>query len=44
MMVTLSSRPEISRATFNEKNKDVNEGWTLSTNTINSHNEEHAVE
>ena len=42
MVVTLSSRLEISRARFKEKNKVVNDGSTLSTNSIHSHDENNA--
>ena len=37
MRVTLSSRLEISKARFKEKNKVVADGSTLSINSINSH-------
>ena len=37
MEVNLSSRLEIPRGRFKEKNKVVNDGSTLSTNTIHSH-------
>ena len=39
MAVTLSSRLEIPRARFKEKNKVGNDGSTLSTNSIHSHDE-----
>ena len=42
MAVTLSSRLEIPRARFKEKNKVVNDGLALSTNSIHSHDEDNA--
>ena len=42
MAVTLSSRPEITRARFKEKNKVVNDGSALSINSIHSHDEDNA--
>ena len=42
MAVTLSSRLEIPRARFKEKNKVVNDGSALSTNSIHSHDEDNA--
>ena len=44
MAVTLSSRLEISRTRFNEKNKVVNDISALSINSIHSHDEENAQE
>ena len=44
MTVTLSSRLEIPRARFKEKHKVVNDGSTLSTNSIHSHDEDNAQE
>ena len=43
MAVTLSSRLEIARARFKEKNKLVNDGSTLSINSIHSHDEDNAT-
>ena len=40
MVVTLSSRLEIPRARFKEKNKVVNDGSTLSINSIHYHNKD----
>ena len=40
MTVTLSSRLEIPRARFKEKNKVVTDGSTLSINSTHSHYEE----
>ena len=42
MVVTLSSRLEIPRARFKEKNKVVNDGSALLTNSIHSHDEDNA--
>ena len=42
MAVTLSSRLEIPRARFKEKNKVVNVGSALSTNSIHSHDKDNA--
>ena len=42
MAVTLSSRLEIPRARFKDKNKVVNNGLALSTNSIQSHDEDNA--
>ena len=42
MAVTLSSRVEIPRARFNEKNNVVNDGSTLSIDSIHSHDEDNA--
>ena len=42
MEETLSSILEIPRAGFKEKNKVVNDGSTLSTNSIHSHDEDNA--
>ena len=42
MAVTLSSRLEISRTRFNEKNKVVNDISALSINSIHSHDENNA--
>ena len=42
MAVTLSSRLEITRARFKEKNKVVNDGSALSINSIHSHDEDNA--
>ena len=42
MTVTLSRRLEIPRARFKEKNKVVNDGSTLSTNSIHSHDDDNA--
>ena len=42
MAVTLSSRLEIPRAIFKEKNKYVNDGSTLSINSIHSHDKDDA--
>ena len=42
MAVTLSSRLEIPRARFKEKNKVVNDGSVLSTKSIHSHDEDNA--
>ena len=44
MAVTLSSRLEIPRARFKEKNKVVTDGSALSTNSIHSHDEDNAQE
>ena len=44
MKVTLSSRLEIPRARFKEKNKVVVDGSTLSINSIHSHNEDNVQE
>ena len=44
MAVTLSSRLEIPRARFEEKNKVVNDGSALSINTIHSHDGDNAHE
>ena len=44
MTVTLSSRLEIPRARFKEKNKVVADGSTLSINSINSHDEDNVQE
>ena len=44
MTVTLSSRPEIPRARFKEKNKVVADGSTLSINSIHSHDEDNVQE
>mgnify|MGYP000048470137 FL=1 len=44
MAVTLSSRLEIPRARFKEKNKVVTDGSTLSINSIHSHDEDNAQE
>ena len=44
MAVTLSSRLEIPRARFKDKNKVVNDGSALSTNSIQSHDEDNARE
>ena len=44
MTVTLSSRLEILRATFKEKNKVVADGSTLSINSIHSHDEDNVQE
>ena len=40
MVVALSRRLEIPRARFKEKNKVVNDGSALSTNSIHSHDED----
>ena len=42
MAVTLSSRLEIPRARFKEKNKVVADGSTLSINSIHSHDEDNS--
>ena len=42
MEVTISSRLEIPRARFKEKNKVVNDGSALSINSINSYDEDNA--
>ena len=42
MAVNLSSRLEIPRSRFKEKNKVVNDGSALSTNSIHSHDEDNA--
>ena len=42
--MTLSSRLEIPRVRFQEKNKVVIDGSTLSTNSIHSHDEDTAQE
>ena len=42
MTVTLSSRLEIPRARFKEKNKVVNDGSALSIKSIYSHDEDNA--
>ena len=42
MAVTLSSRLEIPRARFKEKNKVVNDGSTLSIDSIHSNDEDNA--
>ena len=44
MAVTLSSRLEIPRARFKEKNKVVADGSTLSNNSIHSHDEDNVQE
>ena len=44
MTVTLSSRLEIPRARFKEKNKVVADDSTLSINSIHSHDEENVQE
>ena len=44
MTVTLSSRLEIPRARFKEKNKIVADGSTLSINSIYSHDEDNVQE
>ena len=44
MTVTLSSRLEIPRARFKEKNKVVADGSTLSNNSIHSHDEDNVQE
>ena len=44
MAVTLSSRLEIPRARFKEKDKVVADGSTLSNNLIHSHDEENTQE
>ena len=44
MTVTLSSRPEILRSRFKEKNKVVADGLTLSINSIHSHDEDNVKE
>ena len=44
MTVTLSSRLEIPRARFKEKNKVVADGSTLSINSIHSHDEDNVQE
>ena len=44
MAVTLSSRLEIPRARFKEKNKILTDGSVLSTNSIHSQDEENAKE
>ena len=44
MRVTLSSRLEIPRARFKEKNKVVADGSTLSINSIHSHDEDNVQE
>ena len=44
MMVTLSSRLEIPRARFKEKNKVVADGSMLSINSIHSHDEDNVQE
>ena len=42
MALTLSSRLEIPRARFKEKNKVVNDGSALSINSIHSHDEDNS--
>ena len=42
MTLTLSSKLEILRARFNEKNKLVNDDSALSINSIHSHDEHNA--
>ena len=42
--VTLSSKMEIPRARFKEKNKVVVDGSTLSINSIHSHDEDNVQE
>ena len=42
MVVTLSIRLEIPRSRFKEKNKVVNDGSALSTNSIHSDDEDNA--
>ena len=42
MGITLSSRLEIPRARFKEKNKIVNDDSALSTNSIHSNDEDNA--
>ena len=42
MAVTLSSRLEIPRARFKDKNKVVNDGSIFSKNYIHSHDEDNA--
>ena len=42
MAVTLSRRLEIPRSRFKEKNKVMNAGSALSTNSIHSHDEQNA--
>ena len=42
MVVTLSRKLEIRRARFKEKNKVVNDGSALSTNSIHSYDEDNA--
>ena len=44
MTVTLSSGLEIPRARFNEKIKVVDDGSTLSINSIHSHDEDNVQE
>ena len=44
MTVTLSSRLEVPRARFKEKNKVVANGSTLSINSIHSHDEDNVQE
>ncbi|RAN85607.1 hypothetical protein B5P41_34055, partial [Bacillus sp. SRB_28] len=44
MAVTLSSRLEIPRSRFKEKNKVVTDGSTLSINSIHSHDEDNVQE
>ena len=44
MTVTVSSRLEIPRARFKEKNKVVADGSTLSNNSIHSHDEDNVQE
>ena len=44
MTVTLSSRLEIPRDRFKEKNKVVVDGSTLSINSIHSHDEDNVQE
>ena len=44
MAVTLSSRLEIPRARFKEKNKVVADGSTFSINSIHSHDEDNVQE
>ena len=43
MTITLSSRLEVPRARFKEKNKVVAEGSTLSINLIHSHDKDNAL-
>ena len=42
MAVNISRPLKIPRARFNEKNKVVNDGSALSTNSIHSHDEDNA--
>ena len=44
MTVTVSIRLEISRARFKEKNKVMDDGSTLSINSIHSHDEDNVQE